>query len=66
MTEGHTLTAAGRKRIVDFDHDRQREGVKEAVDVSGGIAGYKALFTDLGVSFYQTDGRPAGSVRTLL
>lgn len=65
MARGHVLTVAGQK-IVDFDQDRQREGVKEAVDGSGGIVGYKALFTDFGVSFYQQDGRPAGAVRTLL
>lgn len=56
----------GGQFIVDFDNDRQETDVKEAVDVSGGTAGYKALFSDLGVSFYQQDGRPAGKVRTLL
>lgn len=65
VTEGDKLTAAGHN-IVDFDRVRQREGVKEAVDVSGGIAGYKALFSDFGVSFYQQDGRSAGAIRRLL
>lgn len=54
------------QKIVAFDHDCQRKDVKEAVDVSGGIAGYKALFSDLGVSFYRQDGRPAGEARTIL
>lgn len=49
--------------MMKFD-DRLRQGlVKEAVDVSGGTAAYKVLYSDASVSFYQQDGLPASKIR---
>ncbi|KKY39487.1 putative trimethyllysine dioxygenase [Diaporthe ampelina] len=67
VTKSESKSTAGDSgRLVEFDHHRRREGVKEAVDVSGGTAGYKALFTDIAVSFYQQNGQPAGNLRTVM
>lgn len=48
---------------ISFDGFRKHSDVKEAIDVSGGTAGYKALFNNVGVYFYKQDGHPAISYR---
>lgn len=65
MTKDEKQTSAGNTKYTkNFDDCLKDAGVKQAVDVSGGTARYKALFTDSGVSFYRQDGRPASKIRT--
>lgn len=54
------LSSGGRETKYNLAKDRQSNNIKEAVDISGGTAAYKALFSILGVSFYHQDGSPVG------
>jgi hypothetical protein len=59
-------SAGDTKYTMTFDDHLKEADVKQAVDVSGGTAGYKVLFTSSSVSFYQQDGRPASKCRTTM
>ncbi|KAK2602424.1 hypothetical protein N8I77_008958 [Diaporthe amygdali] len=57
-TEKRRATNSSPK--TNFEAHKNREDVKEVVDVSDGTSGYKVLSTSSSLSFYHSDGRAAG------
>lgn len=61
VPEGKKKRAPKKKAPIRVPFDKYLKGkkFKEAVDVSGGTAGYKASFSESDVIFYQQDGKLA-------
>lgn len=49
--------------VLNYRDQLKKTDVREAVDVSGGTAPYKALVSASGVAFYQQDGSPPSKYR---